>query len=278
MPSSPSPSRAIGRRAFLGTAAAGALGIGGYGGLVEPRRLTVTRHVANGRAAGARAVNAVQLSDLHLRGVGSIHHRIARLLAEVRPDLLLFTGDSVDAPDGLEPLRSFLGMLDGSLPKFAILGNWEHWGAVDAGELAEVYAGAGCRLLVNESVAVEVGGGRLAITGLDDLVGGHPDPARALREVPDAGAHLLLAHCPAHRDRVEGLARTTLMLSGHTHGGQIAPFGWAPMLPPGSGPYRAGWYHDGGAVPLYVSRGIGTSVVPVRLGAPPEVAVFTVWV
>jgi uncharacterized protein len=278
MPPPPPSSRTIGRRAFLGTAAAGVLGLGGYGSLVEPRRLTVTRSVANGRAAGQRAVTVAQVTDLHLRKVGSLHRRVARALAELRPDVVLFTGDSVGAPDGLEALRSFLGMLDGRVPKYAILGNWEHWGGVDVDALAEVYARAGCRLLVNETVAHPFGARRLAITGVDDLVGGRPDLPRAFGALPEGGAHLLLAHCPAHRDQLGGLPPPTLVLSGHTHGGQVAPFGWAPLLPPGSGRYRAGWYRDAGLPPLYVSRGIGTSVVPVRLGAPPELAVFTLWV
>jgi predicted MPP superfamily phosphohydrolase len=58
-------------------------------------------------------------------------------------------------------------------------------------------------------------------------------------------------------------------LSGHTHGGQVAPFGIATILPPGCGRYVAGWYRDSGP-PMYVSRGIGTSLFPVRIGATPE--------
>lgn len=69
-------------------------------------------------------------------------------------------------------------------------------------------------------------------------------------------------------------AGITLMLSGHTHGGQIAVGGWAPLVPPGSGRYVRGWFRGDGAPPLYVSRGIGTSVLPLRFGATPELAVF----
>lgn len=274
---SPGP-RPIGRRAFLAAAGAGALGLAGYGRLVEPRRPALTRHQANERTPGSLALTVVQLTDLHLREVGLLHRRTARLVAGARPDLVVLTGDSVDGPEGLAGLGTFLGMLDAAVPKYAILGNWEYWGGVGAAELAEVYGRAGCRLLVDESVGVDLRGRRLALTGLDDLLGGRPDPARALGGAPDARAHLLLAHCPAQRDRVGDAAGATLMLAGHTHGGQVAPFGWAPLVPPGSGRYVAGWYRDPAAVPLYVSRGIGTSQVPVRLGAPPEVAVFTVWV
>ena len=119
-----------------------------------------------------------------------------------------------------------------------------------------------------------------------------PVPRRAFAATEAADAHLLLAHCPEHRDRLalpplpfEGAApaafdpaRLTMMLSGHTHGGQVRVLGWTPVVPRGSGRYLRGWFSDPGAVPLYVSRGIGMSMLPMRLGSPPEVAVFTMWV
>jgi predicted MPP superfamily phosphohydrolase len=119
------------------------------------------------------------------------------------------------------------------------------------------------------------------VTGLDDLIGGRPDVARALADAIPSANHVLLAHCPAHREtflaelaslNARALA-PAFMLSGHTHGGQLALGGWAPMRPPGSGRYVAGWYRDARTA-LYVSRGLGTSVVPARFGAPPEIAVF----
>lgn len=124
--------------------------------------------------------------------------------------------------------------------------------------------------------------GRCGSPGLDDLVGGRPDTRRAFAGTEAADAHLLLAHCPEHRDRLAlapspfeaavpsaaDPAEITMMLSGHTHGGQVNLFGWAPMLPQGSGRYVRGWFRDPGRVPLYVCRGIGTSVLPV----------FTLWV
>jgi uncharacterized protein len=61
----------------------------------------------------------------------------------------------------------------------------------------------------------------------------------------------------------------------HVHGGQANLFGWAPFVPPGSGSYLRGWYRDGNP-PLYVSRGIGTSIVAARFNAVPEVAIFEI--
>lgn len=281
------------RRRFLGVAAAGAAVAGGVafeGFWRAPNAFAVTRHDLGGPADGRRHLVA-QITDLHLRELRGVHRRIAAAVNAARPDLVVLTGDSVDRADALPLLDGFLALLDPRVPKLAIPGNWEHWSGVDLGALAAAYGRAGGRLLVNETVAAPGTDGALLVTGLDDLIGGRPDLASAVRGVPDAAAHLLLAHCPLHRDHLRPrtvpsgdpepapppppIPRFTAMLSGHTHGGQVRLLGWAPRVPPGSGRYVAGWFRDGDGPPLYVSRGIGTSVVPVRLGATPEVALFT---
>jgi len=289
-PSHPAPR--LSRRRFVAALAAAAGGIALRGVAVEPRALRVTRHaVGRRRAPDPRPVILAQITDLHLLGVGAVHRRIGDALAAARPDLVVITGDSLDYRGSPRLLAEFMALLDPATPKFAILGNWEHWHDVDVDAMDAVYRRAGCRLLVNETAVHEVRGRSLAITGLDDMVAGRPDPRRAFADVPAVDAHLLLAHCPEHRDvlarhvvfdvmdrRLEfDLSRITLMLSGHTHGGQVNLFGWAPVLPRGSGRYVRGWFREPGAIPLYVSRGIGTSSYPVRLGSPPELALFDLY-
>lgn len=256
---------------------------------IEPRRVVVTRHPVG--PPGGRVIRIVQLSDLHLREIGGHEERVAATVTELRPDVVVLTGDAIDRAGDIPLLASFLALLPPVHAKLAILGNWEHWAGVDLSRLADTYDRAGWQLLRNETAALPFGSAHLLVTGLDDLVGGRPDVGRALRAVAPAPDHLVLAHCPMQRDvyaptsgllpglpapeEVDPLLlKPRFMLSGHTHGGQIAPFGWAPLRPQGSGRYVSGWYHDRGTFPLYVSRGIGTSVVPARLGAPPEVALF----
>ncbi len=275
------------RRRFLGAAAAlGAAALGVDAAWWEPRSLDVTHHrlpLPPGRAP----LRFVQISDLHLRGVGPLHRRVAAETARARPDFALLTGDSVDHEDALPAQDAFLALLDPRLPKYAVLGNWEHWSGVDLRALASVYERHNARLLVNESAVRPHASGPVAITGLDDIAGA-PDLRAAVRGADAAPVRLLLAHSPAYRDAVAAHAQTagavprepvdvagiTLMLSGHTHGGQVTVGGWAPLLPPGSGRYVRGWFRGDGAPPLYVSRGIGTSVLPIRFGATPELAVF----
>lgn len=282
------------RRRFVFTLGAAGLGVGALAAeafWLEPRSLDVTTHALGSTAGSQRVLTFVQVTDLHLRSIGGLHHRVAAAIRRISPDFLAFTGDSVDRAGALPLLDEFLSLLDPRLPKYAIPGNWEHWARVDFGALADVYARHGGRLLVNETALFESSAGAVSITGVDDLIGGAPDLASALRNAPEAPRRILLAHCPEHRDRLaaaserreigglvigEGVdARFDLMLSGHTHGGQVSLFGWAPMVPAGTGRYVRGWFRDAGGPPLYVCRGIGTSVLPARFGSPPELAAFT---
>lgn len=268
----------VSRRRVL--AAAGAVGATvsavAAGAIVrDSRRLETTVHaLGTPAAAGGGPLRLAQVSDLHLAAFTPFFRNVAARLHDLRPDVLLFTGDMIERTAGLPALAAFLAACP-EVPAFAILGNWERWGGVSLDALRGIYDRHGVELLVNRSTDVSLGGRRLRITGLDDLVGGAPDAAAALGTLAPADRHLLLVHCPAARDACPLPAghRADLVLAGHTHGGQIAPLGIAPVRPPGSGRYLAGWYRDAGP-PLYVSRGIGTSFAPVRIGATAEIAVF----
>jgi len=286
-----SVTESISRRQFL----VGALGVGftagGGGSLINERsQIEITRHVLNpGALPGEGRVSFVQLSDLHLHRIGRHEERVAEAVNRLEPDFLVITGDTIDRADRLPLLGSFLDLVD-PIMGFAILGNWEHQSQVDLGALERTYSLHNINLLVNQSAVLEHRGKRLLITGLDDLVEGTPSLERVLAGVRPSAQHLILAHCPAHRDvllhdaawggdfdptppTLAGKNGSVLVLSGHTHGGQICLGGWAPVRPRGSGRYVAGWYADG-PMPLYVSRGLGTTLLPIRFGAIPEVAYF----
>lgn len=280
------PGRKLSRRQWV-LAAAGIAVTGAAADcfVIEPNRLIVTRHLA---PQGTRQIaKVVQLTDLHLRRVGRHEHEVAHAAARESPNLIVITGDSVDRHDDLPLLSDFLSLLPRNVPKLAILGNWEYWAGLDRAAIEAVYGRHGCQLLVDESVLLSVRGATLRVTGFDSLIGGQPNIDRAFRGAAGGGAHLILAHCPAHRDLASQVAtqtvvrgefdpellRSPVMLSGHTHGGQVNLWGWAPFVPVGSGRYLRGWYRDG-SIALYVSRGIGMSVLPVRFNAPPEVAYF----
>jgi predicted MPP superfamily phosphohydrolase len=236
---------------------------------------------AAGAGEATPRLRIVQLSDLHLHDIGARHERIAREVDALEPDLVTFTGDTVDDSRKLDLTSEFLRLLRTNAPKLGVMGNWEYQGGVAPDALARAFGRHGGELLVNRSVTVAARGLELLVTGLDDWLRGRPDLGGALAGAPDAirarGHHLVMAHCPAQRDALSsGGAGTRIpwILAGHTHGGQVGVPGLR-ITPFGSGEYVRGWYR---ATPpsLYVSRGIGTSVVPLRIGSRPEVAVFDV--
>lgn len=246
-----------------------------WGAGVEVRWIEVTHHTLGAPEPGRRPLRVVHLSDVHVRHVGSRERRLAELVRAERPDLVVLSGDLLGEGDALAALGEVLGSL-GGVPVLGVEGNWEHLLKLPEAALRETFAAHGARLLVNEVAFVERDGRRVAVVGLDDWSAGAPDPGRAAAGLAAERNLLLLEHEPGYRETWPGaLPVPSLMLSGHTHGGQIAVIGRA-VLPPGSGRYLHGWY-GGAPFPLYVSRGVGWSVLPIRLGARPEIVVIDWW-
>jgi predicted MPP superfamily phosphohydrolase len=270
------PRGKVTRRRFLagvgGLAAAGTLleGIA-----LEPRRISITRHdLGTPSSSDPTPLRLVQLTDLHLRSVGAFEEAVAAQVEALGADAILLTGDAIDRDDALPLLQDFLALLPANVARFSTLGNWEYASRVGLQRLEAIYQRADCQLLVNETASITHEGRRADLVGLDDLLGGRPDLAAAVASESLGPNVLLLSHCPAYRDEVATHeVGATAMLSGHTHGGQIALGRWAPVRPRGSGDYLAGWYRR--AEPhLYVSRGLGTTGVPIRFGSVPEIACF----
>ena len=278
-----------------------ALGI--YGLLIEPYWIEVTHHPipdvgrmvphdssspTNGSSLDSHAerLRIVQLSDLHLHRIGRTEESLIKKVNALQPDLLLLTGDVADRPESLAVLDVFLAKI-ATKHKFAVLGNWEYWGDVNLQELRTIYQRHGVKLLINECIELADKGRIYQITGLDDFTAGTPDEPRARNQCsqspekhaapsnPPAKKQILMQHSPGYfsERKPNKPPPYWLALSGHTHGGQVRPLGMVLWTPPGSGPFVSGWYMNDGAN-LFVSRGIGTSVAPIRFGSRPEIAVF----
>jgi uncharacterized protein len=255
-----------------------------YSLFIEPNLFVVTHHQLNpSNSRQTQTLKLVQVSDLHLKNFNIRAEKIADRIDRLKPDLIVFTGDIIDRPNKLAELNQFLSFIDLKTPKYATLGNWEHWSGVDLKALAELYQSHNCQLLVNRSVLFSTKAKKsLLITGLDDFTGGKPDLTASFKNIAPHANHLILAHSPGYRDAISPKETSKLakyspeyMLSGHTHGGQIVLFGWAPLRPPGSGKYLSGWYKDANnSTALYVSRGLGVSSIPLRIGAMPEIGYF----
>lgn len=264
----------LSRRSWLGTAlAAGgilpaAVAVDGF--FITPRRL-VTSALSFGDPA-PRRIRVLQVSDLHLRRIGPLETRLLEAMHDAHADLIVLTGDMIDRPSSLWPLEMLLREFPRGPRTLAIPGNWEYWSGVRMEALTRTYDRHDVQLMVNQSLEIDFHGIPVRVTGLDDLREGRPNAAAAVAGARPVRHHLALAHCPLSRDSVRFPTdhEPSLILSGHTHGGQIAPCGMPLVLPKASGRYVAGWYRDAGLPPLYVSRGIGTSMIPVRIGSVPE--------
>jgi uncharacterized protein len=233
-------------------------------------------------------IRLLQLSDLHLKDyLTGKHRRLAAAINALRPDLILITGDAMDKHGHVEVLDDFLALVDPSVLKTAILGNHEYESGMDPQVFRQVYERHGVDLLVNDSKCYVIRGHRIWMTGLDDLLHGEDNLGKAFSKTHNAENHLVLLHSPLHQDMVkqrfddlkkdgylDANARIRYMFAGHNHGGQVTLFGlYAPYLPKKSGHYLKGWYNQEEPY-LYVSKGFGTSTIPVRFWARAEIALF----
>jgi predicted MPP superfamily phosphohydrolase len=265
-------SRSITRRAALGglTVAAGAA-LDAVA--VEPNWLEVSEHdvPVGGLPASLDGFGVAQITDAHLTGIGTVERAVVSAVRAHDVQLVVLTGDIVDSVRRLGVLSALLSELQPSRAALiGSLGNWEHWGAIPPEDLSRTYRDVGARLLVNESFALSQG---VEIFATDDSTGGQARFAMAPHRF--GWARLLVTHSPELLDRFpEPAGKMALSLAGHTHGGQVrlGP-GLVPFVPRGSGRFVAGWY-DTPAGRAYVSRGTGTSILPVRFTCRPELPIF----
>lgn len=235
--------------------------------------------------AALDGLTVVQLSDFHVGFVPSFNLRATRkavdLALAARPDLVLVTGDFASGPRGLGDLQRQLRRLRPPLGVFGVLGNHDHGDSkapyVRPTDPRCVEEG-GVRLLRNEVVTVERDGATIEIGGVDDTDGGHDDVQAvlaALRRRPGSLRLLLTHHAAVVRRTTPGDFHLTL--AGDTHGGQIClPLPGRRILLSDLGAEFAEGAYDVGGRPLYVTRGVGTSLLPFRAFCRPEVVVFHV--
>lgn len=216
-------------------------------------------------------LTVAHLTDLHVKGEWSTRRikTAIDILNEVKPDLVALTGDYVRY--SREALPHLADVLKGfRSPVYATLGNHDHW--LDAEGVTAALHRANVRVLSNESCTITHNGAPLHVVGVDDRKTGHADPDKAFSGLPDQGTKLVLSHIAEVADEI-GHRGGALVLSGHTHRGQVNVPGITKRIFHNIGHrYFGGFYRTGGQV-LYVSSGIGQSV-PIRFGAPTEVAVF----
>jgi uncharacterized protein len=249
--------------------------------VIEPNRLTVnevTISLPNWPPAYERLRIAL-ISDIH---AGSAYINTAKLqrLVEMtnaaQPDLILLAGDFVitSKRKGIPPenIAAELKNFRARYGVFAVLGNHDWWYGGD--RITRALSGVGIRVLENDVAQLQQQGQSLWIAGIADAWTRKPDIAGTLQKVTDDGPVIILTHNPDIFPNVP--ARVSLTLAGHTHGGQVnIPFIGPPQVPSQYGQRYAIGHIVEDNRHLFVTPGIGTSIIPVRFRVPPEISILT---
>jgi predicted MPP superfamily phosphohydrolase len=257
------------------TLAAGLLHIA-RAAFAEPYKLAVERHAIGLKRLPREldGLKIVHLSDIH-HGPFTAREQVERAVAvanSLQPDIIALTGDYISHErEYIQPCAEMLGRLRARCGVYAVLGNHDNW--VDPALVTDLFRLAGIRVLNNEGMRFEDKGVSFWLAGVDDTMVGLEDLPLALAGSAADEMKLLLAHNPVILRRA-ARAGVDLVLSGHTHGGQVT---WRSERS-ASGRVRRRILRGlgrRGETQIYVTRGLGTVVLPVRYGCLPEVSLLT---
>ena len=245
------------------------------GGRLERARRLTRPQIELARGGGVLdGLRLAFLSDVHAGNYFAEDDwlRVCEAVAREAPDLVCLGGDLINAREReARLLRKGLGLLAAPLGVFAVPGNHEYQASDELSLWRVALEEAGVEILCNRGRRLARGAAGLWLCGVDDLRRGEPDLEAALDGRAAHEPAVLLSH---HPDVFVDAARAgvDLQLSGHTHGGQVVLRGWAPMTHSRFG-FRAGHFAREGAQ-LYVGSGVGTTFLPLRVGAPGEIALL----
>jgi predicted MPP superfamily phosphohydrolase len=257
-----------------------------YAWLIEPNRLVVRNvEIVSEEWRGAPLTIAL-ISDTHVGGPHVDAARLGRIVRRVnalRPEIVLLTGDyaaghapaAERSPAENQEIIGGVSTFAALVSRYgavAVLGNHDVW--YDRQAITTALQDAGVAALWNRHIVIRRSGGAVVIAGLADLTTGEPDFAAALDGAPPNADTIVLSHSP---DTFTEMPRgPALMLAGHGHCGQVTiPLIGRPILPLRNRNYGCGLVEENGKR-MYVTAGIGTSIVPVRFLNPPEIVVITI--
>jgi hypothetical protein len=250
---------------------------------LEPSSLMVRRHsftVQNWPAV--RPLRVALIADIHGGSPYTDREKIqavVKLTNRQKPDLVALLGDNIvlgvlggafmtpaEVADALRGLEAPLGV-------FAVLGNHDWW--YNGEEMRQALEEAGYRTLLDEVVPLDFKGQRIFVAGLEDEWTRRPDVAQVMAQVPAGAPVIVLTHNPDLFPKLPPV--NGVVLAAHTHGGQVRlPFMGAPIVPSRYRQRYVQGYVRAGDQQMFVTSGIGTSVLPVRFRVPPEIAMITV--
>lgn len=250
------------------------------GFVLEPRELKVEKVDVRIRGLSTEfdGFTVCQVTDVHhspFVRLGYIE-RVVEKANSLKPDLTVLTGDYIDdTSEYIAPAIKALSGLKARRGLLSVLGNHDHF--TGKARTVEALRSHGIPLLENGHTLIESGGSALCVAGVRDYLEDFPDAASAMKGVDKEIPRILLSHHPDYAEHLPGDERVDLVISGHTHGGQIrAPFSYAPVLPSAYGQKYSGGLValEGRDTLVYVSRGVGVVGIPARINCPPELTLI----
>jgi predicted MPP superfamily phosphohydrolase len=263
--------------AALASSAIGAVAVGAYASQIEPQHLVLERRTIRlpNLSTALDGFRIALMSDHHLFPFTprKLLERAVEQANALHPDLVLLGGDYVCADvESIRELAPILGRLNAKYGVFAVLGNYDY--VLGPELIHSQLAAQSIEVLVNRGLHVGPRAGQLFLAGLDSVLGGVPDPIRALGSYREGNVALALVHEPDYFPTLVGLTPVDVQLSGHSHGGQVRLPGLGPVILPRLGRiYHTGLYELSGHF-AYTGRGVGMVGLPLRFNCPPELSVI----
>lgn len=218
----------------------------------------------------------VQLTDLHFSALFQTQwlYYITEITNNRKGDIIVCTGDYVQGTSDTREIDTVWGLLSTLNARsgvFSVLGNHDHWANTARSDYWLKETGQDLR---HKTKPIRRGQDTLWIAGAGDLFEDHQNLDKVLEQIPESDCRIVLAHNPDSSDTPYS-KRIDLMISGHTHGGQVKiPFFGAPYLPVQNKDYTEGLKRSHRGCPVFISRGIGSAILPVRFNCFPEIAVL----
>lgn len=259
-----------------------------YESVAGPERVLISSYQIelDGLHADLNGLRVVHLTDIHHGPWLPIEfvHAIVEKTNDLKPDIVALTGDYVvNSPRYVLPVAKALSQLTPTVATIGVMGNHDWW---EGGQLVvDEFTNHGIHMLDNarriltpDRQLLQDSDSGICLAGVGDAWTDTVDFDAALGSIPSHLPRLLLSHnpdCAEDANFLKSDHRVDLMLSGHTHGGQVCfPSNQQPILPKIRKNKYARGLVMGPRCPVYICRGIGTAGVPLRLGADPEIAVF----
>ncbi|HDS08957.1 MAG TPA: hypothetical protein ENN73_01910 [Firmicutes bacterium] len=248
-----------------------------YGVFIEPYNIHVNRVILkNSNLKQGESLTVLHLSDLHLRRYGRREVRLTELLSSINPDLILISGDFIEDIENPNRYKKLFDNFNSKFGVFGVLGNNDYGLNKNTKRVKKIQnflERMRVEILRNSSIMV---GNGFRIIGLDDPHKGYDNLSLSFNEVEESDRlRIVIAHSPETLDFILS-RRPDLVLTGHTHGGQIS----FPLIGPVFLNIKKGFRIKTGLnyfnnIPVYQSSGIGITMLPVRLNCKPEITLIT---